>query len=188
MNKKSFITFFLALACMISSGFSQIQTEQSIVVKIMGVPAEEKAKIDETYPVSKQGNVNMPFIGEIRAAGLDAAVLAKNIEARYISEGYYANPTIQVYANGIDVKPADQLVHIGGQVKATGPKPFTKGLTVYQAIQAAGGATEFGALNRVQLYRDGKQQTLDLKSASGKAVPAQPGDTIEVPQKGPFGG
>jgi len=48
---------------------------------------------------------------------------------------------------------------------------------------AAGGPNEFGAMNRVILLREGKQQIIDLKKAAGKDVIAMPHDTIEVPQK-----
>ncbi len=59
----------------------------------------------------------------------------------------------------------------------------SKGLTVYQAVQAAGGANEFGAMNRVVLWREGKKQIIDLEKAAGKAVVADVHDTIEVPEK-----
>jgi hypothetical protein len=46
---------------------------------------------------------------------------------------------------------------------------------------AAGGPTEFGAMNRVVVLRKGEQQIVDLKAAAGKGVIAMPDDTIEVP-------
>ncbi|MEK6232657.1 MAG: hypothetical protein N2A42_12480, partial [Luteolibacter sp.] len=58
-----------------------------------------------------------------------------------------------------------------------------KNLTIYQAVQAAGGATEFGSLKRVKLYRNGKTQTFDLSNPQFMRVPLQPNDTLEVPQK-----
>lgn len=188
MNWKRFLAPLLALACLVSPAASQIEAGQSIKIKIMGVPAEEKAKIDEIYPVSNKGMVNMPFIGEIRAAGLESDQLAKSIQNAYREGGIYNDATIQVIANGIDDRPLEQAVHIGGFVRAPGPRPFAKGLTVFQAVQAAGGATEFGSMKRVILYREGKQQKINLNTLEGKGVITRPHDTIEVPQKGPFGG
>lgn len=83
--------------------------------------------------------------------------------------------------------PKEQLVHIGGQVKAPGPRPFRQGLTVFQAVQAAGGATEFGAMNRVILFREGKQRKIDLKKAENMGIVTEPNDTIQVPQKNVIG-
>lgn len=177
----------LVLLCLVSSALSQIQSGHSVIIHILGVQAEEKAKIDSTYPVSEEGKVNMPYIGEIHADGLRAAQLSKKIETAYRDGGIFANPTIQVMVNQGDIGPVDLLVHIGGHVKQPGPRPFTKGLTVYQAIQAAGGADPFGAMNRVILYRAGKQQLLNMKHADGKEIVAMAGDTIEVPEKNMIG-
>jgi protein involved in polysaccharide export with SLBB domain len=188
MNLKNISALLLAICCLISPVFSEIEAGQSVKIKIMGVPAEEKAKIDEVYPVSKKGMVNLPFIGEIRAAGMESDELAKSIQNTYRVEGIYNHATIQVIANEIEDAPLLQVVHIGGQVREPGPRPFAKGLTVFQAVQAAGGATEFGSMKRVTLFREGKQQKINLETIEGKGVITQPLDTIEVPQKGPFGG
>ena len=80
-----------------------------------------------------------------------------------------------------------QVVHIGGQVRRPGPTEFTQGLTLYQAIQAGGGPTEFGSMNRIKLFRNGKQRQYDMTEAKNMAIPLEPNDTIEVPQKGWLG-
>lgn len=66
--------------------------------------------------------------------------------------------------------------------------PYTSQLTLYQAIQAAGGATEFGSMKRVKLFRKGQQKQYNLTKAQFMHIPLQPEDTIEVPQKTPWGG
>lgn len=177
---------FAALACifLISPLFSQIQAEQSVIIKIMGVAPEEKVKIDETYTVSKHGKLSLPYIiGEIQAAGLDSDQLAKSIQKAYRDGDIFKDAVIQVISNQNEKDAVAQKVHIGGKVKKPGPADFTNGLTVYQAVQAAGGPDEFGAMNRVILWREGKQEKIDLKTAEGKAVVAKPNDTIEVPAK-----
>ncbi len=186
MNCKKLFTLSLAFICLISPAFSQIEAGQSIQIKIMGVPAEEKAKIDEIYPVSNKGLVNMPFIGEIRAAGLESDELAKSIQKAYREGGIYNDATIQVFSNVKQITPITQVVHLGGQVRAPGPRPFEKGLTVFQAVQAAGGSTEFGSMKKVVLLREGKQQIINLETLEGKSVVTQPNDTIEVPARGIF--
>jgi polysaccharide export outer membrane protein len=183
MKNKMFAVLLIALASLISPAFAQIEAGQSVKIKIMGVPAEEKAKIDETYPVSKNGMVNMPFIGEIRAAGLESDELAMAIEKAYREGEIYPDPTIAVVANEIEGDPLAQAVHIGGSVRAPGPRPYAKGLTVFQAVQAAGGPNEFGAMNRVVLLRGGKEMIIDLEDLAGKKMITVPNDTIEVPKK-----
>lgn len=77
----------------------------------------------------------------------------------------------------------EPLVTVGGQVRSPGPVQFQKKLTLYAAIQAARGATEFGAQKRVKLLRDGKATTHDMTDDKQKLTPLEPGDIIEVPQK-----
>lgn len=187
MNLKRLLIGLGALMLFVLPGFSQIEAGKAVQITISGVPAEEKGRIDGVYPVSDSGYINMPFIGAMQAAGLKNDALAASLQARYRSAGYYNNPTIQVISD-IKDKISEQTIVIGGQVRAPGPKPFNKGLTLYQAIQAAGGATEFGSMKRVKIYRGGRPTTYDLTKSQFMSVPVQPNDTIEVPQKTPFGG
>lgn len=78
-------------------------------------------------------------------------------------------------------------VTVGGQVRAPGPITHTKNLTLYAAIQAARGATEFGSMKRVKIIRDGKPMIYDLTDDKQKVVKLQPDDLVEVPQKSIFG-
>ena len=76
---------------------------------------------------------------------------------------------------------------VGGQVRRPGPVVVQGKTTLYAAIQAAGGPTEFGAMRRVKVIRDGKTTVYDLRKDEAKLVEVEPDDTIEVPQKNWFG-
>jgi len=185
MNFKAFILGSVASLLLALSVFgeTQIKPGRAITITILGVPTEEKARFDGTYPVSESGNINMPHIGQIRAAGLQADELSRVLQATYKSREIYTNPTIQVLTSSADTLDK-QVVHLGGQVRRPGPAEFTQGLTLYQAIQAGGGPTEFGSMYRVKLFHNGKQRQYDLVTdAKNMAIPLEPNDTIEVPQK-----
>lgn len=169
-------------------GFTQTQVKsgKAITLFISGVPAQEKSLVDGTYPVSDSGMINLPHIGLVRAAGLKADELSSVIQNSYKSRKIYTNPTIQVLTSDQD-KLDEQLVHVGGSVANPGPIKFTQGLTLYQAVQAAKGATAFGSMFRVKLYREGKLREVDLTQGASMSVTLQPNDTIEVPQKNIFG-
>ena len=188
MSKRAFLAGLLLIISITVPAFSAIEAGQSVIVKIMGVPVDQKAMIDETYPISERGMINLPFVNEIPAAGLEAGQLSKKIQQAYQDGGIFKNPVIQVIANQIDAAPVEEVVHLGGHVRAPGPRPYQRGLTVFQAVQAAGGETEFGAINRVMVLRDGKTFEINLKTPKGKMVVAEPKDTIEVPQKNWRGG
>lgn len=183
---KSFLTMMMVLACAALPAFAQIQIGKSVSISVLGVPSEEKGRIDGAYPVADNGSINMPFIGEVRAAGLKPENLAKILEARFRSAQIYRNPTFQVVADVQGANLVAEVVHIGGQVGRTGPVPHIRGLTLWQAIQAAGGPTPFGTIQRVKILRAGKQRQYDLSELKNMQIPLEPNDSIEVPQKRPW--
>lgn len=186
MNR-AFLTSIMAVLIG-SAGFAnaQIKSETAIQITIQGVPQDEQARINGTYPVSANGNINMPFIGEVRAAGLMPMALSKSLEAAYRAKQIYTDPTINVLADSRDTLTERRVV-VGGYVRRPGPVPLVNGMTIWQAIQAAGGENEFGSIKRVILRRDGKQRVLDLRQAQFKEIVLAENDSIEVPQKTPFG-
>lgn len=187
MNIKSIFTGLVALVCLVVSASAQIQPGRAIQISISGVPAEEKGRFDPIYPVSESGMINMPFIGHIRAAGMTSDQLQSALESRYKSAGIYRNPTFQVIDTTAK-RIEEQVVVLGGQVRGPGPKPWNRSLTLWQAIQAAGGPTEFGSMKRVKLTRRGVMKQYDATKTQFQQIPLEPDDTIEIPQKTPWGG
>jgi protein involved in polysaccharide export with SLBB domain len=72
---------------------------------------------------------------------------------------------------------------VGGQVRGPGQKSWIEGMTLYSAVQAAGGETPYGAINRVKVYRNGEVLTYNLNIAKDKNVKIYTNDLIDVPQK-----
>ena len=68
-------------------------------------------------------------------------------------------------------------------MRGAGQKVWKKGMTLAGAVALAGGATPFGALNRVKLYRRGKVYAFDLRKKKDQMIKVYPQDIIEVPQK-----
>jgi len=185
---KTFFILLLCLAATLGSAAAQfvIRPGQAIEVRIQGVPNEEMARVNNTYPVSEAGTIRMPFIGNVRAAGRSPNALAGAIESAYRGAKIYTNPTVQVLASSDD-ELAQNILTVGGQVKSPGPVKWVRGMTLYQALQTAGGETPFGTIRRIRLIRDGRLRELDLKKTETKGFLVKPNDTIEVPQKNIFG-
>jgi protein involved in polysaccharide export with SLBB domain len=183
---KSFLTILMVLLCADLPLFGQIQIGKAVNVSILGVPAEEKGRIDGAYPVADNGTINMPFIGEVRAAGSKPEVLAKVLEARYRSAQIYLNPTFQVVSDREGGALDEAFVHVAGQVGQNGPIKFNRGMTLFQAIAAAGGPNAYGTMKRVKVLRAGQQRQYDLTELQNMQIPLEPNDTIEVPQKRPW--
>ena len=87
--------------------------------------------------------------------------------------------------------PPPQFFYVGGQVAAPGQKDFHAGMTLTQAVLAAGGVTRFAG-GKVRISRQGTNGLLvsteyNLKQIEAGKVPdpvLQPGDRLEVSRGG----
>jgi polysaccharide export outer membrane protein len=187
MNTRSFLAFVLCLLALHSRAFAQstentLRPTDTIVIKISGVPQEEINVVSNTYDISDNGTINLPYIGEIRAAGSKPSTLQKTIESAYRSGEIFTHPTVQVTTNKGEVNT--QVLYVSGEVKAPNKVAFAPGMTIHDAITSVGGPTDFASLKRVKLTRGAITRELDLRKADGpdSIIPAQPGDKIHVPQ------
>ena len=179
---KILLSFALFLMVIIPASLqAQIEAGGAISITIQGVP-----RINGGYPVSEKGYITMWKVGSIKVAGMDSEVVARKIEAAFSAAEIYTSPVIQIVADSSDNLTV-QVITIGGKVRAPGPKPYRRGMTLYQAVMSAGGPTEFGAINRISLYRGGKRYIYDLNKGSHKLLKIYPSDTIDVPKKTVFG-
>jgi polysaccharide export outer membrane protein len=159
-----------------------LRAGDSIAVKISGVPAEEIPVVSTTYDIADDGTINLPYIHLVKAAGMRPSQLQKNIEAAYRDGEIFTHPTIQVSAS----KDAGntQVLFISGEVKTPGRITMSPGMTVHDAMTAAGGPTDFAKLKGVKLTRNGVTRILDLRKADNPdaSIPALAGDKLHVPQ------
>ncbi len=140
-----------------------------------------------TVPVRPDGRITTPLVPDMVASGKTPAQLARDVE-KVLSE-YVRSPQVNI----IVTQPADAFsqVKITGHVKRPGSVPYHKGMTVLDAILAAGGLDPFAAGNRAKLVRsiDGKETEtrvkLDKLLNDGdlkQNLPLRPGDIIVVPE------
>lgn len=186
--KRIFILFACLLAsCLNLTAQTTISAGRAIEIQIKGVPSEEIPVVSGTYTVSEGGTISMPHLqGPVRAAGLSPTALARSIEAAYRAAKIYTTPTINVIASSSETLD-EQVVTVGDQVVSPGPVKWVRGLTLYNAIQAARGATPFGSMKRVRLTRNGQSKVYNLTDPKHMTIPVEPNDTIQVPQKDLWG-
>jgi polysaccharide biosynthesis/export protein len=77
--------------------------------------------------------------------------------------------------------PRAELVYVFGEVKNPGAYGVQKNTTVLQALSLAGGVTEHGAMNRIQVMRIVKGAKVEIRVKLTDVV--RPEDTIIVPQR-----
>jgi protein involved in polysaccharide export with SLBB domain len=153
----------------------------SISVKLSGVPAEEIPVVSNTYDISNSGTINLPYIGELHAAGMRPSQLQKAIESAYKSGEIFTHPTVQVTSSH---ESPTQVIFVSGEVKVPGRITMSPGMTIHDAMTSAGGPTDFGNLKKVKLTRNGVTRMLDLRKADNPdaQIPAEAGDKLHIPQ------
>lgn len=188
---RGFIGIFLTLVMLPVASGQLIQpanpdtARRRLHISIGGVPDSEKARITGIYPVDLDGFLTMWKVGKIDTKKKTKSELAKEIAAAYTKAKIYDRPVFQVISNGSSDRDTP-VITIGGQVKKAGQYRWSKGETLGSAVTVAGGATAYGALRRVRLYRNGKGYTYNLELEKHRGVKIYPRDLIEVPQKSIF--
>jgi polysaccharide export outer membrane protein len=111
--------------------------------------------------------------------GQDQSADVTRVDLRRLNEGMAADVALQ---DGDTIfVPRAATIYVYGQVRRPGSYPIAQDMTVRQALALAGGASEFGALNRVKVLRvvDGRELTVAAKLNDR----LQPGDTVVVPER-----
>ena len=109
------------------------------------------------FIVSSSGEVNFPFIGRARVAGL-TEIQAADLISREIAK-YVQRPQVTVRIQSFRSRRA----YLQGEVKSPGMQVFTDvPMTLPEALNRAGGVTENGDYSNVALTRNGKTTIIDL--------------------------
>src|SRR6516162_2692629 len=95
--------------------------------------------------VRPDGNISLPLLNDIRAAGLTPADLRERIVAE--SKRYFENPNVTVVVHQIN----SRKVFITGQIVKPGAYALTAPTTVLQLISMAGGLKEFADSRRITI-------------------------------------
>lgn len=155
-----------------------LQPRDQISVYVFG---EDNLKTEEAV-IDQAGNVSMPLIGEVHAAGLSPAQLAKSIEKSY-GANYLRDPHVNV----VLVKGAPRVVSVEGEVKTPGVFEVQEGFTLLSALALAGSPTETARLSQVLIFREkdgqrvgGQFDVTDIRSGTSPDPLILPGDVIVV--------
>jgi polysaccharide biosynthesis/export protein len=120
--------------------------------------------------IDTSGNLTLPLIGRVPAAGKTTAELSAAITQR-LSPAYLKNPQVSVTVGN----SASQKVIVQGEVAKPGSYSIKGGSTLLEAVALAGGETRTAALGKVVVFRaiGGKRTgaVFDLKAIrSGTAA------------------
>ncbi|APZ43496.1 XrtA/PEP-CTERM system exopolysaccharide export protein [Acidihalobacter ferrooxydans] len=144
--------------------------------------------LSTTVPVGPDGRISIPLVQGIDAEGKTPSQLAKDIE-KSLSH-YVRNPDVTVIVRSFNSSFSNEVRVIGQAVKPQAI-PYSKGMTLLDALTAVGGLTPYAAGNRAELIRriDGKEKVYQVYLGSllngdmKDNAPLRPGDVIVIPQK-----
>ena len=126
-------------------------------------------------PISLEGQITFPLIGEVKAAGRTTQQLEKVI-TRKLADGYIVNPQVTISVS----EYRSQKFFIMGEVEKPGKYDLAPGTTVLMAISIGGGLTEKAAPGRTRIRREENGKKKEFKVTMDNLV--QPGDTIIIPE------
>lgn len=145
-----------------------------------------------TAPVRPDGRITVPLVGDIDAGGRTPSAVAKDIQDKLAD--YVRDPQVAVILTDLRSHEYLSRVRVTGAVKQPVSIPYRQGMTVLDAVLAAGGVTEFAAPDRSDLYRKDAtsgvtssypvrlDRILDKGDLSTNFKVA-PGDVITVPER-----
>lgn len=127
------------------------------------------------FTVTGSGTIAFPLIGGVPARDLTIEALQDAIRTK-LAAGYAKDPRVSVEV--LNYRP----YYILGEINKPGEYPYSTGLSMEQAVAAAGGFT-YRAKTRIILLRRARQdgeRSVDLR---GPAVHVLPGDTIRIVER-----
>ncbi len=142
-----------------------------------------------TVPVRSDGMITVPLIGDIQAGGMRPEEVSER--AQGLLSDYIRDPNVTVIVTELRSHEYLSRVRVTGAVRTPVSLPHRQGMTVLDAVLAAGGINEFAAADRSALHR-----RVDADRVESYALPLRqiledgdlsanhvlvPGDVITVP-------
>jgi protein involved in polysaccharide export with SLBB domain len=150
---------------------------------------EDRDNESQHLRVNDNGELEVPYIGLVPAAGRTCKELAYSVKSSLERE-YYYHATVIIAVDRVSEKSRGK-VYVYGNVKGQGPQeiPADETYTVSKAIIRAGGFGDFADKKKVKLSRKkGQTVIVNLKRIieeghTDEDVVVQPDDQIYVPQR-----
>lgn len=164
---------------------------------VLQIEVLEDATLNRTAIVLPDGQISLPLVGSVPAAGRSLAQVQGDL-ATQLSGSFATPPTVYVTLSALaerlpPVEPRTIDVFVVGAANAPGQLEMEPGSTVLQAVAQAGGMSPFAAKKRIQVRRtdkNGNEKTYRLNyeaieqgEGAGGAMRVVDGDVIIIPQR-----
>jgi polysaccharide export outer membrane protein len=162
-----------------------IGVDDQVSVNVWGNP-----DLSVNMPIRPDGRFSMPLIGDVEAGGKTPTQVAGQITEKL--KVYIRDPNVTVLVTDLRSTEFISRIRVVGAVRAPLSLNYRAGMTVLDAILAAGGPNDFASLGNTRLHRkvDGEvvmySIPLDRILNDGDIqsnVELVPGDVITVPER-----
>lgn len=169
---------------------SNAEAYQIGVDDVVQVSVWRNPDLGTTAPVRPDGMISVPLIGDVQAGGRSPTEVADDIEKKL--GAFVVDPQVAVILTELNSHEYLSRVRVTGAVRTPVSIPYRQGMTVLDAVLAAGGVTEFAAPARSSLHRKNGKDTgtyqvrLDSVLEEGDLssnFKVAPGDVITVPER-----
>jgi polysaccharide biosynthesis/export protein len=143
-----------------------------------------------SVPVRPDGKISVPLIGDVDAGGRHPQDVAEDIKGKLST--YVRDPQVAVILTELRSHEYLARVRVTGAVRQPVSLPYRQGMSVLDAVLAAGGTNEFASADNTRLYRkDGdsvktfpiKLDRILKKGDLSTNLPVQAGDVVTVPER-----
>jgi protein involved in polysaccharide export with SLBB domain len=138
------------------------------------------------YRIAEDGSINFPLVGSIAVAGKAPSEIALAIQTELAQKQILRDPQVSVFV----LEQASKQVSVMGAVVKPGSVPLTSGMTLIQALGAAGGLTAIASGNSTIVTRhvNGKLERYKIAvqritEGHEEDFALQGGDIVFVPER-----
>lgn len=134
----------------------------------------DQDELTNTYSVDQSGYIAFPLVGAVPARGRTVQQMESQIAAK-LREGFLRNPDVSVEVDQY------RSIFIMGEVGSAGQYAYSPGMTVQNAIAAAGGFSPRANQANADITR-----TINGRVLTGRVLisdPLLPGDTVFVRER-----
>ena len=176
-----------------TNSMDALDTKRKLIIndRISYRVVEERTPAAIELTVADSGEVEVPLIGRVAAAGKSCRELADDVK-KALEKDYFYKATVIIGLNAAS-KQSRGMIYLMGPVAKQGPMeiPVETPFTMSKAIMRAGGFAEFADKRNVKLIRKTPEGTENsvfdmdtiLKGKPGKDPELQPDDIIMVREK-----
>lgn len=168
------IYFFCIISYLFLSGCSNqgVTTVQEYTPPPAGIVPEYRIGIDDvltvnvwrhpdlniTVPVRPDGKISVPLVGDVSAGGKTPENVSRLITKKI--EKFIRDPQVTVIVSNLRSHEYLTRLRVIGSVRKPLSLTFRQGITVLDAVLAAGGLNDFASSNNTKLYRKENGKTV----------------------------